>query len=43
MDSSDLLKSELGEGCLRRMLFEIDEANLEVLRSSGGGGRDGGR
>ena len=43
MDSSDWLISELGDGGLRRMIFEIDEADLEALRSSGGGGRDGGR
>ena len=43
VDSSDCLKSELGDGGLRRMIFEIDEANLEASRSSGGVGRDGGR
>ena len=43
VDSSDWLRSELGDGCLRRMIFEIDEADLEASRSSGGGGgRDGG-
>ena len=43
VDSSDWLRLELGDGGLRRMIFEIDEADLEALRSSGGGGRDGGR
>ena len=43
VDSSDWLRSELGDGGLRRMIFEIDEADLEASRSSGGGGRDGGR
>ena len=42
VDSSDWLRLELGDGGLRRMIFEIDEADLEALRSSGGGGRDGG-
>ena len=43
VDSSDWLRSELGDGGLRRMISEIDEADLEALRSSGGGRRDGGR
>ena len=43
MDSSDWLRSELGDGGLRRMIFEIGKADLEASRSSGGGGRDGGR
>ena len=43
VDSSDWLRSELGGGGLRRMICEIDEAHLEASRSSGGGGRDGGR
>ena len=43
VDLSDWLISELGDGGLRRMIFEIDKANLEALRSSRGGGRDGGR
>ena len=43
VDSSDWLRSELGDGGLRPMIFEIDEANLEASRSSGGDGRDGGR
>ena len=46
MDCVDLsywLISELGDGGLRRMIFEINEADLEASRSSGGGGRDGGR
>ena len=43
VDSSDWLRSELGDGGLRRMIFEINEADLEALRSSRGGGRDGGR
>ena len=43
VDSSDWLRSELGDGGLRRMIFEIDEADLEASRSSGGDGRDGGR
>ena len=43
VDSSDWLRSELGDGGLRRMVFEIDEAELEASRSSGGGRRDGGR
>ena len=36
VDSSDWLRSELGDGGLRRMIFEIDKADLEALRSSGG-------
>ena len=43
VDSSDCLRSDLGDGGLRRMIFEIDEADLEASRLSGGGGRDGGR
>ena len=43
VDSSDWLRSELGDGGLRRMIFEINEADLEASRSSGRGGRDGGR
>ena len=43
VDSSDWLISELGDGGLRRVIFEIDEADLKASRSSGGGGRDGGR
>ena len=38
VDSSDWLRSELGDGGLRRMIFEIDKADLEASRSSGGGG-----
>ena len=43
VDSLDWLRSELGDGGLRRMIFEIDKADLKASRSSGGGGRDGGR
>ena len=43
VDLSDWLRSELGDGGLRRMIFAIDEANLKASRSSNGGGRDGGR
>ena len=43
VDSSDWLRLELGDGGLRRMIFDIDEADLEASRSRGGGGRDGGR
>ena len=43
MDSSDWLRSDLGDGDLRRMIFEINEADPEASSSSGGGGRDGGR
>ena len=43
VDSLDWLRSELGDGGLRRMIFEIDEADLEASRLSGGGGRNGGR
>ena len=42
VDLSDWLRLELGGGGLRRMIFEIDEADLEASRSSGRGGRDGG-
>ena len=34
---------ELGDGGLRHMIFEIDEADLEASRSIGGGGCDRGR
>ena len=37
MDSSDWLRSELGDGSLRRMMFEIGEADIEASRSRGGG------
>ena len=43
VDSSDWLRSELGDGGLRRMILEINEADLKASRSSGGGGRDWGR
>ena len=43
VDSSEWLRLELGDGGLWRMIFEIDEADLEASRSSGGGRRDGGR
>ena len=43
VDSSDWLRSDLGDGGLRRMIFEIDKADLEASRSSGRGGRNGGR
>ena len=43
VDSSDWLRSELGGGGLRRMIFEIDEADLESSRSSWGSGRNGRR
>ena len=43
VDSSDCLRSDLGDGGLRRMIFEIDKADLEASRLSRGGGRDGGR
>ena len=36
VDSSDWLRLELGDGGLRRMIFEIDEAELEASRSSRG-------
>ena len=42
MDLSDWLRSELGDRGLRRMIFEIDEADLEASRLSGGGRRDRG-
>ena len=41
VDSSDWLRSELGYGGLRRMIFDIDKADLEASRSSGEGGHDG--
>ena len=34
MDSSDWLRSDLGDGGLRRMIFEIDKADLETSRSA---------
>ena len=37
MDLSDWLRSELGGGGLRRVIFEIDKADLEASRLSGGG------
>ena len=37
LDSLDWLRLELGDGGLRRMIFEIDEAELKASRSSGGG------
>ena len=40
---SDWLRSELGDGGLRRMIFKIDEADLEASRLSGAGGRDEGQ
>ena len=43
VDSSDWLRLELGDGGLQRMIFEIDEADLEASRSIGGGGRNRGR
>ena len=43
VDSLDWLRSELGDGGLRRIIFEIYEAYLEASRSSGGGGHDRGR
>ena len=43
VDSSDWLRLELGYGGLRRMIFEINEADLKASRSSGGGRHDGGR
>ena len=43
VDSLYWLRSELGDRGLWRMIFEINEANLKASRSSGGGGRDGGR
>ena len=42
VDSSDWLRLELGDGGLRRMIFEIDEADLEASRSSGGAHATGG-
>ena len=42
VDSSDCLRSELGDGGLRRMIFEINKANLEASRSSGGADTTGG-
>ena len=43
VDSSDWLRLELGDGGLRRIIFYIDEADLEASRSRGGVGRDRGR
>ena len=43
VDSLDWLRSELRDGGLRRMIFDIDKADLEASRSSGGGTHDGGR
>ena len=43
LDSSDWLRLELGDRGLRRMIFEINEADLKASRSSGGDRRDGGR
>ena len=43
VDSSDWLRSELGDGGMQRMIFDINKADLEVSRSSGGGRRNGGR
>ena len=37
VDLSDWLRSELGDGGLRRMIFEINVSDLEESRSSGGG------
>ena len=37
VDSSDWLRSELGDRGLRRMIFLINEADLEASRLSGGG------
>ena len=43
VDLSDWLRLELGDGGLRRMIFEIDEADLEASRSRRGVKRGGGR
>ena len=40
VDSLEWLRLEMGDGGLQRMIFDINEADLEALRSSGGGGRD---
>ena len=37
VDSSDWLRSKLGDGGLRRMIYDIYKADLEASRSSGGG------
>ena len=37
VDSSNSLRSDLGDRGLRRMIFEINEVDLEASRSSGGG------
>ena len=42
VDSPNWLRLELRDRGLRRMIFEIDEADLQASRSSGGGGRGGG-
>ena len=42
VDSSDWLRSELGDGGRRRMIFEINEADLEASRSIGGADATGG-
>ena len=42
VDSSDWLRSELGDGGLWRMIFKIDKADLETSRSSGGADATGG-
>ena len=39
VDLSDWLRSELEDGGLWRMIFVINEADLEASRSSGEGGR----
>ena len=36
VDSSEWLRLELGDGGLQRMIFEINEADLEASRSSRG-------
>ena len=43
VDSSDWLRLELGDGGLRHLIFEINESDLDVLRLSGGGGRNWGQ
>ena len=43
VESLDWLRLELGDRGLQRMIFEIDEANLEASRSSRGAERSGGR
>ena len=39
VDLSDWLRLELGDGGLRRMIFEIDEDDLEASRSRGVGSK----